>query len=362
MSQPGLWGETMADVTQGHHKNTESAPSDNGIEPAQVGVVYCCGADNQRTVGIKHARQALASDECVVIPTDTVYGIAVNAFSPQAVEHLLKAKGRNRTMPPPVLIAHAGLLDGLAEHVSDQVRSLAQAFWPGGLTLICHAQPSVQWDLGDTQGTVALRVPDDDIAREVLTESGPLAVSSANKTGLPAATTVEQAREMLQDKVSVYLDGGDRRRSEVGGADSGVIAEASTIVDCTGDVPRIVRQGVITEDQLRAVVPEVLGLGQDDSADLSTHQQHQGDSGAQAATGSVALSSVDSGADVSGVVNAQQSQEVFDQDRRRPAVSTTTSQSYSVDRVVATTLVDHGGAADAGAQGQHPVDQDRHRR
>ncbi|WP_441327472.1 L-threonylcarbamoyladenylate synthase [Kocuria sp.] len=242
----------------------EDAATEAQEQTQPAAVVYQCAQENQRAVGLKHAQQAVAADECVVIPTDTVYGIAANAFSAAAVEKLLAAKGRNRTMPPPVLIAHSGVLDGLADEVSAEARALAEAFWPGGLTLICHAQPSLQWDLGETQGTVALRVPDDEVARELLTLSGPLAVSSANKTGLPAATTAQEARRMLQDKVSVYLDAGGRGVATSGGSSAHPVvtrtAQPSTIVDCTGTTPVVVRDGAIGLARLREVVPSVIGV------------------------------------------------------------------------------------------------------
>ena len=108
-------------------------------------------------------------------------------LSPLAVTLLLVSKGRSRKMPPPVLIPRLNALDGLATDVPAEARRLAETFWPGGLTLILHAQPSLDWDLGDTKGTVALRIPADDIAQDLLTLTGPLAVSSANRTGQPAA-------------------------------------------------------------------------------------------------------------------------------------------------------------------------------
>ncbi|KAA9395647.1 threonylcarbamoyl-AMP synthase [Kocuria coralli] len=238
-------------------------PQDNssgsGSEPEaeqQETTVYDCSSEKQRAVGIKHAQQVLATEQCVVMPTDTVYGIAADAFSAAGVRHLLETKGRNRTMPPPVLIAHAGVLDGLADEVSEAARALAEAFWPGGLTLICHAQPSLQWDLGETRGTVALRVPDDEVAVALLSQTGPLAVSSANRTGLPAATSAGEAREMLGDKVEVYLDAGTR-----GSTLPAQHPVASTIVDCTGETPVVVRDGAISLARLRAVVPSVIGLG-----------------------------------------------------------------------------------------------------
>jgi tRNA threonylcarbamoyl adenosine modification protein (Sua5/YciO/YrdC/YwlC family) len=192
------------------------------------------------------AVDAIEVGDLVVLPTDTVYGIAADAFKADAVQRLLDAKGRGRDMPPPVLISVVESLDALATDVPDAGRKLCEEFWPGPLTVICHAQTSLMWDLGETQGTVALRVPDHENTRELLSRTGPLAVSSANKSGQPAALDVYDAEEQLQDSVAVYLDGGPVR----GG-------QPSTIVDITGDVPRLVRLGALSLEQLRAVVPEV---------------------------------------------------------------------------------------------------------
>ena len=159
-----------------------------------MSIIHDCSTDEGREAGLKAAVDAVEAGRLVVLPTDTVYGIAANAFSAEAVQRLLEAKGRDRTMPPPVLIAHSGVLDGLADSVTEEARALAAAFWPGGLTLICHAQASLQWDLGETRGTVALRVPDDPVAQQLLQETGPLAVSSANRTGMTAAVTAELAK------------------------------------------------------------------------------------------------------------------------------------------------------------------------
>ncbi|RZU03215.1 translation factor SUA5 [Kribbella rubisoli] len=192
------------------------------------------------------AVDAIEAGDLVVLPTDTVYGIAADAFKADAVQRLLDAKGRGRDMPPPVLISVVESLDALATDVPENGRKLAQEFWPGPLTLICHAQTSLMWDLGETQGTVALRVPDHENTRELLSRTGPLAVSSANKSGQPAALDVYDAEEQLAESVAVYLDGG-----QVTGG------EPSTIVDITGDTPRVVRVGALSLEQLRAVVPEV---------------------------------------------------------------------------------------------------------
>ena len=189
------------------------------------------------------AARAITRGELVVIPTDTVYGIGADAFDPVAVKALLAAKGRGREMPPPVLVASAATLDALAVRVPDWARGLTEAFWPGALTLVCHQQSSLQWDLGETRGTVAVRVPDHPVAIAVLERTGPLAVSSANRTGMPAATDADAAEEMLGHAVSVVVDSGPTPG-----------ADASTILDATGETPRLLRLGAIAVERLDEVL------------------------------------------------------------------------------------------------------------
>ena len=154
--------------------------------------------------GLRQAKQTIGRAGLVVLPTDTVYGIGCDAFSAFAVEALLKAKGRGRQSPPPVLMPSAATIDGLAQNIPAEVRALADAFWPGGLTIVLEAQPSLAWDLGDTNGTVAVRVPAHPVALELLAETGPLAVSSANLTGEPAATTAAGAHDQLGARMRRY--------------------------------------------------------------------------------------------------------------------------------------------------------------
>ena len=191
---------------------------------------------------------------CIVLPTDTVYGIGADAFSHSAVASLLAAKGRDRGFPPPVLVADRHMAAALAESMPPELEPLLDAHWPGPLTVILPAQPSLTWDLGDTGGTVALRVPDHPIALGLLRETGPLAVSSANRHGMEAATTAAEAAAMLGDGVELVLDAGP-----VGGAVPDGAKNGSTILDCTAaDGPgsiRIVRQGVLP----REAVQEALG-------------------------------------------------------------------------------------------------------
>src|SRR5918995_1116727 len=170
--------------------------------------IFDCRDEAQLLAGMRQARQAIGRGELVVLPTDTVYGIAADAFSARAVQGLLEAKGRTRQSPPPVLVAGITTLRALVAEVPEAVERLVEAFWPGGLTIVLPAQPSLSWDLGDTHGTVAVRMPANNLALELLEETGPLAVSSANLTGKAAAIMASDAKDMLGDSVAVYLDGG----------------------------------------------------------------------------------------------------------------------------------------------------------
>lgn len=212
-----------------------------------MGPIYDCSVDAELLTGMRLARMAIGRGDLVVIPTDTVYGVAADAFNAGAVQKLIDAKGRTRQSPPPVLIPGIPTLDALAESVPDEVRALVAKFWPGALTVIVPANSTLAWDLGETRGTVALRMPSNRIALELLSETGPLAVSSANLTGQPTATTAGGALATLGDSVAVYLDGGE----------SGTLG--STIVDATALLTpdgklRIVREGTISSEDIRAVV------------------------------------------------------------------------------------------------------------
>jgi L-threonylcarbamoyladenylate synthase len=210
---------------------------------------YSCADDEERERGIEAAVEAVRDGGIVVFPTDTVYGVGGDAFDPSAVRKLLRAKGRGRDMPPPVLVSAPETLEALADQVPPQTKALIDAFWPGPLTVVCKQQSSLNWDLGDNRGTVAIRMPDDEVALALLSRTGPLAVSSANMTGRPAASTVGEAEEMLGESVAVYLDGG-----HLGGG------LASTIVDGTAGVPTILRLGAIPLERLREVVPDIQDL------------------------------------------------------------------------------------------------------
>ncbi|GGM35052.1 threonylcarbamoyl-AMP synthase [Longimycelium tulufanense] len=209
-----------------------------------MSIVYDCSRPETREAGLAAAAGAVRAGQLVVLPTDTVYGIGCDAFDSAAVDALLAAKGRGRDMPVPVLVGSWTTIDGLVMSVPHEARQLIEAFWPGGLTLVLQHASSLAWDLGDTRGTVALRMPLHPVTLELLREVGPMAVSSANRSGQPPASTAEEARAQLGDSVQVYLDGGPSGEPV-----------ASTIVDLTGAGPRVLREGAIS----RAQISEVLG-------------------------------------------------------------------------------------------------------
>ena len=208
---------------------------------------FDCRDAEQRTEGIDAAVTAVRAGELIVLPTDTVYGIGADAFIPASVTTMLAAKGRGRNMPPPVLVGTARAAAALVDDLGPFGQDLIDEFWPGALTLVFRASPTLLWDLGDTRGTVALRMPLHAVALDVLRQTGPMAVSSANRHGQPSATTSYEAEQQLGETVSVYLDGGPCSDSI-----------PSTILDLTGSIPKVLRSGAIPVDRLRGTC-SVLG-------------------------------------------------------------------------------------------------------
>lgn len=209
---------------------------------------FDCTRDEERPAGLIEAGAAIRRGELVVLPTDTVYGVAADAFSPNAVNLLLATKGRGRDMPVPVLVSSRSMLEAVVVEVTDAAARLVEAFWPGALTLVLRETPHLAWDLGEARGTVAVRMPDHALTTALIEQTGPLAVSSANRSGQPPATTMVQARLQLGAAIAVYLDGGP----------SGPQVPSS-IVDLTGSAPRLLRAGALDADALRAVVPDLIG-------------------------------------------------------------------------------------------------------
>jgi tRNA threonylcarbamoyl adenosine modification protein (Sua5/YciO/YrdC/YwlC family) len=210
-----------------------------------MSAVYDCGRRESRADGLSAAAGAVRSSRLVVLPTDTVYGIGADAFDAGAVQSLLRAKNRGPDMPVGVLVGSWSTVDGLVLGVPSRARALIEAFWPGDLSIVLPHAPSLQWNLGQSRGTVMLRMPLHPVALELLRDVGPMAVSSANVSGRPPASTAQDAQEQLGDSVAVYLDGGSSGEPV-----------PSTMVDLTSDDPVILREGAVS----REAVAEVLGL------------------------------------------------------------------------------------------------------
>lgn len=204
---------------------------------------YNCLDPQKRIEGVRAAADAVRAGRCVVLPTDTVYGIGCDAFNNDAVETLLATKRRGPDMPVPVLVGSWVTIQGLVREFTETAKTLVEAFWPGGLSIVVPEAPSLPWNLGDTRGTVLLRMPNQPLALELLQETGPMAVSSANISGNPPATTATEARQQFGDAVPIYLDGGT---AEIG--------EPSTIIDISGPAPRILREGAISAERIGQVL------------------------------------------------------------------------------------------------------------
>jgi len=232
---------------------TESAPAGEAEQPRYQRFDCTDPADSAAiTRAATAARHAVESGACIVLPTDTVYGIGADAYNAEAVQRLLDAKGRGRDMPPPVLIADPGVLKALVSEVPEPAQKLVEALWPGALTIICKAHSSLRMDLGETRGTVAVRVPDHELTRALLRQTGPMAVSSANRTGHPAALTCDEAVEQLGGAVDVYLDGGRV---------SGTSGKPSTMIDFTvKETGQILRRGALDLELLRQYLPDLEDL------------------------------------------------------------------------------------------------------
>ena len=230
-------------------------------EPGALGFLRfdCTGEESaEQAAGIEAAREAVEAGECIVLPTDTVYGIGADAFSAEAVQRLLDAKGRGRDMPPPVLIGEPSLIRALAVDIPEGAKDLIARHWPGALTVICRIQPSLRMDLGESKDTIALRVPDHELAREILRRTGPMAVSSANLSGKPAALTCDEAIDQLGNSIAVYLDGGELAAGGV----------PSTIVDFTQSSDgEVLRLGALSVEVLRETLPDLVDVPEQNPED-----------------------------------------------------------------------------------------------
>jgi len=197
------------------------------------------------TIGSEWKRQAievLAQGDLVAFPTDTVYGLGADAFNDQAVRKLYLAKGRSQEKAIPVLVANLEQFVDIVDRTTLPAMRLAEKFWPGPLTIVLR-QASDLADAISAYGTVGVRIPDHPVAQELIHAAGPLAVTSANRSGDTEACTAEEIETNMGAQVDLIVDGG---RTPGG--------QPSTVVDCTQDPPRILRVGPISEEEIRSVL------------------------------------------------------------------------------------------------------------
>ncbi|MGH2784991.1 MAG: L-threonylcarbamoyladenylate synthase [Actinomycetota bacterium] len=192
-----------------------------------------------REAALEAAAKELDAGGAVVFPTDTVYGIGADAFNPEATRRVFEAKQRPRSMPLPVLVARPRQAWALCSDVPRSAQVLVAAFWPGPLTLILPEAEGLSWELGETRGGVAVRMPAHDDLLDLILMIGPLAATSANVSGRPTPPTVEAVAAELGGAVSLYVDGGPAA-SDV----------PSTIVDLTGWRTKVTREGPISKQAI----------------------------------------------------------------------------------------------------------------
>ncbi len=184
----------------------------------------------------------------VAIPTETVYGLGANGLDPQAVAKIFEVKGRPQDNPLILHIADPEQMEMVCHHIPEAAYALAEAFWPGPLTMVLPAKDIVPMSTRAGLPSVAVRCPDCDITREIIRQSGvPIAAPSANISGKPSTTTAQHVYDDHADKIPLIVDGGACR-----------VGVESTIVDLTEDKPRLLRPGGITPQQLKAVLGDLL--------------------------------------------------------------------------------------------------------
>lgn len=198
---------------------------------------------------LKEAAELLRQNEVVAFPTETVYGLGANAKSDIAVAKIYEAKGRPSDNPLIVHIAEINQLEELVTNISEQAQLLIQQFWPGPLTIIFNCRPGILSEkVTAGMDTVGIRMPNHPLALELIRLTNlPVAAPSANRSGKPSPTTAGHVLEDLNGRIAGIVDGGY----------TGVGVE-STVIDCTGDIPMILRPGGVSKEQIEMAIGEVL--------------------------------------------------------------------------------------------------------
>jgi L-threonylcarbamoyladenylate synthase len=191
---------------------------------------------------LRYALDVLRYGGLVAFPTDTVYGVGALAFHREAVMRLYTVKGRSTDKAIAVLVGHEADLAQVASELTPAARRLVEKFWPGSLTLVVTKSPKLPEAVSPLP-TVGVRMPDHEFAHRLLLQTGPMAVTSANRSGEPNALTAADVLAQLSGRIELVLDGGR--------VPGGV---PSTVVDCTGPIPQVLREGPVTAADIAAVV------------------------------------------------------------------------------------------------------------
>jgi L-threonylcarbamoyladenylate synthase len=210
------------------------------------------------------ATEVLRTGGLVVVPTDTVYAVVGDAFQLPATQAIFAARGADRSRPLTVLVRSPRQVNGFVEQVPETAERLMAAYWPGPVTLVFTAVAGLGVDVGESRGTIALRMPADDLCLALVTDVGPLAATAASRPGRLAPTTVADAREQLGDGVALYLDGGTRA------------ATVSTVVDVGRDPVAVLRDGAVPLEHVHRVAAGVLPWGQRPEASGDSEDQDEG--------------------------------------------------------------------------------------
>lgn len=193
---------------------------------------------------IPKAKEVIKTGGTIAFPTDTIYGLAVDLFNPEAIKSIYKIKERSILKPIPILIGDIQQLDSLVLNVSDRIPTIANAFWPGPLTLILPKGPAIPKELSPYP-TIGVRMPDHKFTMSLLKSTGPLATTSANISGDENPRTCQDVLDQLDNRIDLILDGGPTPGSM-----------ASTVLDTTGETYQILREGPISLAEINALFKE----------------------------------------------------------------------------------------------------------
>lgn len=210
---------------------------------------FDCTDNAERARGITAAVAGIKRGELVILPTESVYAVATDGFSARGARAVRAAKGQSSVTPLPIMIASVTTIPGIAFNPSTAAMDLMHGFWPGALTILVTPQPSLAWD-HPAGAPLAVRIPLHPLTLEILRATGPMIVTGANSAGRAAALTADEALASLGESASICLDAGPL------GVDPS-LALPSTVVDATGEVPVLLREGAVTLEQLRSVVPGI---------------------------------------------------------------------------------------------------------